>query len=303
MIYTFVGDDTFESYSYAKNFAKSISAEKQLPLEIIEAEDLTSLSQIEGLFQSVGMFSDSKVILLKRFSQNKILTAFLAENISSLDSFEVILWDEIKKLAAKQSLPNVKVYSLPKENEMRYWIKNFALKFGIKLDLNLIDYFFTRFQLNKWQYFYEFKKIKIYIEKNNIKIVDVPLVEKITGSESKGDIWKFMDFLFNKNIEKAFWEYKKLSSHEDVSQLILSLIEKDLRNIFIYLKTKENPESVKEMGIHPFVLKKLKEKASKFSFEKVKILINKLAQCDYDIKMGNVEQNSALQNYILQFAQ
>lgn len=303
MIYTFIGDDTFESYSYAKNLARSLSKEKSLPLDVIEAESITSVSQIQGIFQSVGMFSESRVILLKRFSQNKILSTYIYENISVLDFFEVILWDEIKKLPANKSLPNLKVYSLPKENEMRYWIKNFAIKFGIQLDLNSIDYFFTRFQFNKWQYFYEFKKLKIYIEKKQIKTVNIPLIEKITESESKGDIWKFLDYLFNKNTEKAYIEYKKLSSHEDVSQLILSLIEKELRNIFIYLNVKEDSNSVSQMGLHPFVLKKLKEKATKFSESKVRNLITQLVKSDYEIKMGNVEQNSSLQNFIFQFAQ
>src|SRR5690606_12272501 len=194
---------TFESYSYAKNLAKSLSKKTNIPLEVVEAEELSTLTQVEGLFQSVGMFYESKVLFIKRFSQSKILSGYLYENISSLNDFEVVLWDDIKKLPASKSLPNVKIYAQPKENEMRYWIKNFALKFGIKLDLTLIDYFFTRFQFNKWQYFYELKKLKIYIDSHSVKTVDLNLVEKITGSESKGDIWKFIDFLFSNNTEKA----------------------------------------------------------------------------------------------------
>lgn len=301
MTYTFIGEDTFESYSYAKNLAKSLSTKNKIPLEVIESEDLSTISEVESLFQSVGMFYEGKVLLIKRFSQSKILSSYIYENISTVNEFEVVLWDDIKKLPAGKKLPNVKIYAQPKENEMRYWIKNFALKFGIKLDLALIDYFFTRFQFNKWQYFYELKKIKIYLDKHKISNINLELVERITGSESKGDIWKFLDYLFDKNIEKAYSEYKKLSSHEDVTQLILSLIEKELRNIYIYQISKEDPDLAKDLGIHPFVFKKLKGKASRFSIDKVKELTNKLIQSDYDIKTGNVEQNAAIQNFILQF--
>jgi DNA polymerase-3 subunit delta len=307
MIKLFCGEDTYESYTNAQKLAKTLAKEKQIETKIINSDELSDPSEILIEIEGVGMFSSSKVILLKRPLSNKKLIDFLVEKFERLNEYEIILWQDsnadgklkfVKMLKDKKQINN---FDKLKAWQLEAWVENICKAKNIKLTKDQIKFIVERTEENKWFVINELRKIDLYLatdgKKNNPTLTETEL-SRILGLDVRGDIWKFLDYLGNKDNKNLLSEYERIINYEDNVQYLIAMINRELSILAKIVFSKENSLDLKELKLHPFVLQKTLKKSSNFKFEEIRNLLNKLFNLDLSIKSGEISDKLGLKLFL-----
>jgi len=304
MIYLFSGEDYYESFNRSLTTAQNLAAKTNSQVNIVNADELTDINYILQLLDGVGMFTASGILLLKRLINNKKFIEYFAENFEKLSQFEIVIWQDTKvdsKLKLIKKINESKLlfsFDLPKEGEMKNWISVKAKEKGISLTTPLVSFLFERLQFNKFSVIRELDKLVIYLKVKKAKALTEAMLEEVMGFNIKGDMWKFLDYFGNKNKLKALLEFEKITKYEDNSQLLISMLNRELKMISHYKYVKESERDISELKLPPFIIKKTAEKARNFTFQEVKTLIKRLFDLDFAIKSGAIEEKSALTLYL-----
>lgn len=304
MIYLFSGEDYYESFNRSLTTAQNLAAKANTQVNIVNADEVTDINYILQLLDGVDMFSSTGILLLKRLINNKKFIEYFAENFDRLSQFDIVIWQDTKadsKLKLVKKINESKLlfnFDLPKEGEMKNWISVKAKEKGLILNTNLVNFLFDRLQFNKFSVVSELEKLVTYIKVKKIKSVTQEIMEEVMGFNIKGDMWKFLDYVGNKNKLKALLEFEKITKYEDNSQLLISMLNRELKLISHYKYVKESGRDLSELKMPPFIIKKTAEKARNFSFAEVKTLVKRLFDLDYAIKSGSIEEKAALTLYL-----
>lgn len=305
MIKIFSGTDSFESYSMAKKQAEKLATDKNEEVKILNANEIDNPAEFIQYIEGVGMFSSSYVVFLKRLSGNKKLMEYFTDNYDQLKAYDIILWEDGKldgrlKFFVKLKKEDVSfAFDLEKDREVKYWLNAEAKKKGIKFsEKQLID-LIENLGLDKWKLNTEIEKISIYLSAEKKETLTEDEFNKIVGFEVSGDIWKLVEAFGNRNVKQCLQEFYKISSYEDNGQYIIAMIERELSNLaLLHFANKDGlPDS--QLGIHPFVLQKLKSKVRKFSLPEIQKYLKRLFDLDKSIKSGDIDEKVGLSLYIL----
>lgn len=304
MIYLFSGEDYYESFNRALVTAQNLAAKSNSQVNIVNADELSDINYILQLLDGVDMFSATGILLLKRLLSNKKFIEYFAENFDKLSSFDIVIWQDIKadsKLKLVKNIAEFKLlfnFDLPKEGEMKNWILLKAKEKSLILNTNQANFLFERYQFNKYSVLSELDKLSIYKKVKKINTITDEVMQEVMGFNIKGDMWKFLDYFGNKNKLKALIEFEKITRYEDNSQLLISMLNRELKLIAQYKYVKESGRDLSELKLPPFIIKKTADKARNFTFAEVKNLIKRLFDLDFAIKSGIIEEKSALTLYL-----
>ncbi len=299
MIYAFAGEDTYTSLAKAKAGSQKLAEKAQAEVNVLNADEIYDINTFVQELEGVGMFVSSKVILAKRLFNNKKLLEYFSENYEKLKAYDIIIWHDSKidsKLKlAKKLLADKALFTFeaPKEGEMKHWIINEAKLQNLDLTPAQVNFMYERLE-NKLQVKNELTKIQIFCDANNkSKLSDLEL-ESIMGFDIKGDLWKFLDFVGNKSKKNAFREFIKLTTYENNAQLLIAMLNRELRLLYSYKYAKQNGSDLRELKMAPFILRKTAEKSGKYSLKEIEDMFTKLFETDLSIKSGLLDEHTAL---------
>jgi len=304
MIYLFSGEDYYVSFNRSLITAQNLAAKINSQVNVVNADEITDINYILQLLDGVDMFASTGILLLKRLLNNKKFIEYFADNFEKLSKFEIVIWQDAKadsKLKLVKKISESKLlftFELPKEGEMKNWIMQKAKEKSLVLNTNQANFLFERYQFNKFSVIRELEKLEIYVKVKKAKAVTDAMLEEVMGFNIKGDMWKFLDYFGNKNKLKALLEFEKITKYEDNSQLLISMLDRELKMISHYKYVKESGRDLSELKMPPFIIKKTADKARNFSFPEVKMLIKRLFDLDFAIKSGIIEEKSALILYL-----
>jgi len=300
MIYLFCGEDYYESFNRSTATAQNLASKINASVNIVNADELTDINYILQLLDGVDMFAATGILVLRRLLNNKKFLEYFAENFDALSKFDIIIWHDskadsklklVKKIAETKLLFNSE---LPKEGEMKNWIMTKAREKSLNLNTNLANFLFERYQFNKFSIVTELDKLNFYLKIKKSKELTENILEEVMGLNVKGDMWKFLDYFSNKNKLKALVEFEKITKYEDNTQLLISMLNRELKLISQYKYVKESGRDLSELKMPPFIIKKTADKSKNFSSQEVKALIKRLFDLDFAIKSGVVEEKAAL---------
>ena len=300
MIYLFCGEDYYESFNRSTATAQNLASKINASVNIVNADELTDINYILQLLDGVDMFAATGILVLRRLLNNKKFLEYFAENFDALSKFDIVIWHDskadsklklVKKIAETKLLFNSE---LPKEGEMKNWIMTKAREKSLNLNTNLANFLFERYQFNKFSIVTELDKLNFYLKIKKSKELTENILEEVMGLNVKGDMWKFLDYFSNKNKLKALVEFEKITKYEDNTQLLISMLNRELKLISQYKYVKESGRDLSELKMPPFIIKKTADKSKNFSSQEVKALIKRLFDLDFAIKSGVVEEKAAL---------
>lgn len=306
MIRIFCGNDNFESYSNAKKQSKILAHEQSTIVEVIESDSIQSIESLVQKIQGVDMFSPQKVLLIKRIFENKKFTDYIYEKFDELNKgAEIVLWENSKIDQRNKLTQKVKkngllfIYDEPNESEIRSWLVSYLKSNNIQNDPALVDYIVRNIGNNKNQIKNEVQKIKLYLDHEEKKTLTIDEIDSILGFDVKGNIWSFLDSIGFRRKKQILDEFEKLTTFEDNTQYLISMIHREF-DLLLQLKyCEKNQIELKELRIHPFVLKKTQQKSTKFSAKEVRIFLEKLLDLDFAIKRGDIDEKIGLGLYLI----
>ncbi len=293
MILFLFGPDVFrlrkkikEIVSYYKNFHKS-----GLNLIFFEGEKL-NFQFLKEKFQTVSMFKEKKLFIIKNIDKNKDFKKKFLENIKKFSKSEnTILFSQEGEIPKNDEFfETLKRYSkwqqfkLLSGEKLKNWVKKEFKKYGTEIEEKALSKLIDFVGNDLWQMENEIQKLVNYKDGKKIEKRDV---EILVGPKIEPDIFKTVDAICQRDKKKAINLIHQHLEKGDSPLYLLAMINFQLRNILIL-------KSGGKLNAHPFVVKKSSFQAKKFSLEEIRRIYQKIFFVDLKIKTGQISPESAL---------
>lgn len=324
MIIFLYGQDSYRSKQKLDEIVEHYKKIRKSALNLIYLDaGKTDFSDFYNNFKISPMFTEKKLIILKNiFSNSKFQEEFLKEikNLENLKDIIVIyesdavdqrlkIFKVLTKAPKSPKATGVPAESLGKcksqefklldNKDLKTWVTNEFEKRKSKINVDALNLLLMYVGNNLWQLSNEIKKLVDFKNGLAVKKEDVELLVK---PKIEVDIFKTIDSLAEKNKKQALLFLKKHLDNGDNPLYILSMIAYQFKNLIMVKELAQKglmyASIIKKSGLHPFVVKKTYFMCSKFSFEELKNIYNKIFQIDSDIKTGRIEPETALSLFI-----
>lgn len=171
-----------------------------------------------------------------------------------------------------------------------------------KMDAVTINSFVNRVGDNLAIIASEIEKLKLY--KNDDKIITKDDVFDVCSEQIDVDMNELTNSIVSKNISKSLKIYNELIKQGEEPLQIIIRLANQFRIIYqskeLTKKGYSNKDIADILGIHPYRVKKALEISYKFPSKELMSILKKLSRIDEGIKMGNMDKNIALEQFILE---
>lgn len=257
-------------------------------LRFLDAKE-TLLDDLKSELLSVSMFKEKKLIVLSNiFSNAKFKEDFIERGEALFDSSNILIIYEPGKISQKEKLSaflkkkaKTEEFKPLRTDQIKKFIKKKLGEKEISDDaLSLLINFCSN---DLWKISKEIEKLINY-SKNKISKEDVEL---LVCPIYDNNIFETIDAIAKKEKNKAVKLLKRHIEKGDSVPYLLTMIAYQLRNII-------SVKSSKKVAMNPFVLSKSLSQANNFSMEELKVMYEKVAFLDADIKTGRINPEFAL---------
>ncbi|RQD72748.1 MAG: DNA polymerase III subunit delta [Candidatus Syntrophonatronum acetioxidans] len=268
-----------------------------------------SLKEILSRAETPPVLSNKRLIIVKNppyFSEEvkekkelEDLVRYLQEPVShTCLVFSATKIDKRKKITRLLVKSNGAADCSPvKEGELKKWVRQKFRQEGKNIDNNALENLIELAgnDLNRLEN--EINKLCTYLgEDNNLSREKVKGL--VTGSLESG-IFSLVDSLGNKNKKEALDQLHRIILQGEPPLKILTMIARQFR-LLIQVKTLQEggytrQEMIKELKVHPFVVKKLLSQVENFTRKELKRGLIKSHETDLKIKTGQLEPHTSLE--------
>lgn len=267
------------------------SSENLDPVDLKKALDTLPFMAKKRLVlikETVGKKNDKVLELIKEYSSN-----FNEHTVLVIDGCEN---SNFKVLENLENITTVDCSRVDREIITAFVLKSCKAK-GISIDHKAI---------NKLIDFCDGYIIKVNLELDKLinykldekVILDTDIDNFVTKSEEY-QIFELTNALINKQGDKALYIVDDIIKNKKNVNMILSLIYNHIRRLFYVKISKDDAKTTaKLLDIKEFAVKKLSEQAKNISAKKLKEVLQKCKETDYNIKSGNLDLVSGIYNLV-----
>lgn len=297
----YIGNETHISLDKAKQLVKKLRDETTSEYISLDVEKYKA-NELIDILSSNSLFSTTRVIFLKRIYRNKekdSIIEFLLTYLQQESNNHIVIWEDQKVSAATRYVKFFKSNNLLEEdtklNKRTFltWAKNKASELEININSNALHLLCQYSNYDTQRFENNLKKLKL-TENDNITEEDI---KEFSPNTLEDDIWKLLDEI-NKEDGKPLLILENLFNQGVDPHFIISMI---LRNVRLLTLTKHlvqkntnYSDMAKILKIPPFTLSPLISSSNKYSMERIKLIYEKLASLDYEIKVGRLEPKLGL---------
>ena len=310
MLYLLYGT---ENYLIKKEIDKILNANSIDRINVSEYNlEVDSFKDIIDDANTISLFAEKKGIVInnsyiftgKNVKSNNDSEIFL-EYFKNINPDTIIIFvvdseklDERKKLVKEiKRIGSIKYFG--KKNDLTDFLKNMFE--GYNISIQDIRFMIDRCGNNLDILSQEVNKIKIY--KDTDKNITREDIMNLTSKNIDIDIFGLVDTIINKNKDKALEIYKEMLVNGEEPIKIIVILANQFRIIYqakeLYKKGYNGNDIATMIGIHPYRIKLALEKARDYNSSILLDYLEKLADLDYDIKVGNIESSLGLEMFIL----
>lgn len=310
MIYVLYGKNDILIDKYIENIIK----ENNITDKIVYDYDSTPIVDIITECSYNGLFNDKKIVVVnnsifltgKGALESEIFTNYIHNpnnNTYLVLKVNSDKLDERKKIVKElKEVSTVKSFSLIDEKDIISYTKNFFESNNKKIDYDALREISLRINSNTMVLDSELNKLLIYkINSDNINLDDVKKV--ITKYEEEGNIFKLVNAVINKDKASIFNLYKELIENKEEPQVIISLLESNIRLILctkILLEEGYNKEKIASyLKEHPYRVGISINYSRNISLNELVKMLKNLSILDYEIKTGEIDRFKGLETYFI----
>lgn len=320
MIIFLYGQDTYRSrqklnqiIEHYKEIHKSGLNLKFFDCQIVDFQDFEDEVRSKSMFKEKKLIVLNNVFLSQRFKEN-----FLKNSSKFVYPDDIILFYEEKEVSSAESLfkflkkeAKSQEFKLLEGQRLKNWAKKEFENYRMNINSTALDQLINYVGNNLWQMANEIKKLVNYRSGKrvnevivssppfaNAQVIEVEDVELLVRPKIETDIFKTIDAIAFKNKKQALELLHKHLEKGDNPLYLLSMINFQFRNLLIIKDLIEKNRTyysiLKTSKLHPFVVKKSWQQASRFSLSELKKIYQKIFQVDLTIKTGKIEPETAL---------
>ena len=305
MIYVFIGSEINILKDKINNLIKKLDIKNIIKLEY----DETSIIDILNELNYIDLFNEKKLLIVNNFTFKGIKDKEekeLIKYINNMNDNVLVLKckdDSLdnKKAIVKELKEKCKVEELKKLDykSLHDYVTKIFKDNGINVTYNQVKKILSLTENNTDITLNEVNKILMYMTDN--KLTD-EIIDKVVSQNNEKEMFKFNDYVMNKNIAKIFESYKELLNSGIDSIVILDFLSKQFRTLYQVkiLSKSKNPDLIaKEIKVNPYVVKKMYEVINNFKEEEIINIIYKLSDVDINIKVNSLDKDKLLEMFFL----
>lgn len=310
MLYLLYGT---ENYLIKKEIDKILNANSIEKINVSEYNlEIDNFKDIIEDANTISLFADKKAIIVNnsylftgKSIKNENDPELFLDYFKNVNPYSIIIFivdseklDERKKIVKEiKKIGTVKDFN--QKNDLTDILKNMFE--GYNISIQDIRFMIDRCGNNLDILSQEVNKIKIY--KDEDKNITKEDIINLTSKNIDIDIFGFVDTIVNKNKNKALEIYKEMLINGEEPIKILVILANQFRIIYqakeLYKQWYSGNDIATMIGIHPYRIKLALKKAINYNSDTLLDYLEKLADLDYDIKIGNIESSLGLEMFIL----
>lgn len=292
----------------------------KLKKAIIDPDDTMNISSYEGgdvdvkeliiAADTMPFFAERRLILVQDSKLFKKSTKELAEYMSQIPdtAYFVFVEDEVDEKgnlfqAVKKAGSAVK-FVTPKEDILRKWIIGRISKEGKDITQAAYQRFIDMTGTDMENIEKELEKLICYtMEKKAIEIADV---EAVTTEQISSKIYELINLIANhKQTQALDMFYDLLAQKEKISRILYSMTKHFESLLTIKIMTSQGFH-VKEIedrtGLKDWMIKRYLGQAKSFSIEQLEKAVQDGVRYETDIKTGHIEEQIAVELFIIEYS-
>lgn len=287
---------------------------------LVDPEDNMNLNYFEGsgmnlqnildIGETLPFFADNRVIVLENSGLFKKSPEDIEKKIENFpDSTHVIFVEKevdkrnrLYKWIGKNGY--VSEMNTPDEKMLIAWVKGLCKTEGKQIDEAAIFYFVEHMGTDMLLLKNELEKLFCYqLDKERITIDDI---REVCISQATDKMFDMLDAIGSRNQEKALLLYRDLLALREPAMRILYMLTRHFHILMqislLAAEGKDNKAMASICGIPPFSVKKYAAQAGRYSYEKLRRMVEKCQVTDQGIKTGMVQDIVGVELLIIEFS-
>jgi len=304
MIILLYGEDT---YRLNKKLAEIIDEyrvqKKGLNFRVIDA-DVSSYEELVGELRQNSIFAEKKFVIVKNAFTNKAFKEKMIEGINKLPQKDsvVVVVQEGKILKTDRLLKRLREDAKTQEftplegARLESWAASEAEARGLKISRSALSRLVMFVGQDLWRLSNEISKLASWAQGAKGAVAEAD-INRLVKSRIETDIFRTIDALAQKDKKTALKLIHEHLEKGDSHFYLLSMINFQFRNLLAVESLGETAYTggdAKQLGMHPFVLRKAMYLSRKFSLEELKAIYRRIFKIDLDIKTGKLEPDIAI---------
>lgn len=262
------------------------------------------VTDLLDLLMGVSLFSEKRLVIIRDLSQNRQVWDAAADWIDKVsDDITLVLIEPKpdKRLRAFKSIHKVaevreyKAWSLKDVRIAEDWVRNLSVKLNMELSPSIIRMLVSRVGVNQWQLSSALDKLSVLDEVSEETIKDV------IDAQPSENIFDLFETALKGQAERVRDMVATLELTEDPYQ-VFGLLSGQVFQFVAVCVAKNEDDVSRDIGVHPFVLSRLKKYAPQRGVGGAKSIVKIFAESDIALKTSSVDPWLIIEKSLLQIA-
>lgn len=282
MITLLIGENSFEN----EQKLREIKAQFNGTSEIVDGAEL-ELKQLPDLLMGATLFATSRLVVMKRLSENKTLWNGFESWISRVsDDIHLVLiepkpdkrtrtFKELQKIATVHDFPP---WSERDTLKAQQWVVKEAATLSFSLDKKSAQVLVDRVGADQWQLYRALEKLAV------VDAVNPVVIEELIEANPLENVFNLFEAALRGDSLKVKHMIETLELTEDAYRLFGLLSGQAFQLAALSVSEKPSAEVAKDLGAHPFALSKLAPHAKKLGKSGARRVVAIFAEADTGMK-------------------
>lgn len=288
---------------------------------LVDTEDTMNYNYFEGnnfqlqavldIGETLPFFTDKRVLVLENSGLFKKAPEEIEKRLEQFpDSTHVIFVEkEVDKRSRLYKWIGKHGYAselnTPDEKMLITWVKGLCRAEGKQIEDSAIFYFVEHMGTDMFLLKNELEKLFCYrYESERITVEDI---REVCVSQASDKMFEMLDAIGVHNQDKALLLYHDLLALREPAMRVLYMLTRHFHILMqmsvLMSEGKDNKGMAAACGIPPFSVKKYAAQAEKYSYERLKNMVEKCQATDQGIKTGMVQDVVGVELLIVEFSQ
>lgn len=309
-LYLLYGEETFVKESYLKKMCELVDDGGFADFNVVMLDGKSmSINDVEDAIESFPMMSEQKLVLIKDsgifYKANEEQKEYWIKRLEKLPDFLVLIFDE-KEIDKRGSLYKRVVksgleveFKYMSETDLVTWVERETMKAHLKIQKDVAAYFVNVCDEGMSNIKNELDKLINYCEEKITKTDVDKIVSKAVGIK----VFELTDCIMAKDADgalKILYDLKTVKeSAFKLLYLLSSTFDKMLKCSLLLSGGENYSDIASKIGVAPFIAKKYANSARGFGENYLVDRIIEVAEIDFAIKNGEIDEWSALEKYVI----
>jgi len=301
MIYFLVGENTFEAERELKRLSATFEGAVEKP-----AAEALQVRDLPDLFMGQTLFDASKVVILRRLSENKALWDALPEWLERITDGVTVVFVETKpdkrsrtyKALMKQAeVKEFPLWTSKDRVKAIEWTLVEAKRQDVKLTQKTATALVAKTGVDQWRIFRALEKLAL------VDDVTVESIHETVEAHSEENVFQLLETALRGDQQSLKQMLETLKLTTDPYQTFGLLSSQIMQLTVLAFTDKQSGEVARDIGAAPFVLSRLHSHAKRLGVSRAKELLALAARTDMQMKSTSTEPWVLVETMLLKITQ